>query len=514
MLARACWLEILVYEGDCYVVLNNNTSNTIEDDDSLDKFPETQPKSPVPSGRLSWICFSGWGMALLVSFVAAPAIGSYWFSGDGERVSPFGVSQGVTSSMVSFAIPAKPAEWSQFVDSTQSVVDPVQPVRLAQRLDVPVQHAAEADEPEPVVEPEEPAVEVVAPAAKAEEPAVEVVAPAAKVVAPAAKVEEPVAKVEEPVAEPMDFKFAIQVGSFSEREGAEQLVSELKNKGYDVYVYESWGKKAPIRLWKSVRIGRFQDKKTAGVVLEQYKKKENNPGAYVASHRALSERGKKPAGAIDEPAASIQKPESANKTEESAASVMSDSKLAFQRRPLAGDSAVALEPEEIIKVNERASEAAEHLFQQSLVFQKNRDLVQEELLLQKVLTRDPTHTLARHRLARIFVESGRVADGLAVLKKSVRGRSSAVVVGEDPNLAAFLAALYQQQGEHGKAIDLYRALLQRFPGKGIWRMGMAISMEKVGKPKNALRAYEEALITGDLSEKLRDFVQKRIHRLK
>ncbi|MBF0193006.1 MAG: tetratricopeptide repeat protein [Magnetococcales bacterium] len=134
-------------------------------------------------------------------------------------------------------------------------------------------------------------------------------------------------------------------------------------------------------------------------------------------------------------------------------------------------------------------------------------------LLNNLLSVDPDHGRARRRLARIYVESGQANQALVLLQGGVAGRSSLQLSKEEPNLAAFLAALYQRDEDHWHAIDLYENLLRRFPGKGVWQMGLAISLERVGEPADALKAYKTALNSGELSRKLRAFVKKRVQEL-
>ena len=348
---------------------------------------------------------------------------------------------------------------------------------------------------------------------------------------------EAAARKEATTSEPENFKYAIQVGSFSERQGAFKLAAELRRQGFDAYVYESWGKKDPSRLWKSVRIGRFQDLDTARAILKRYKQQGSSSGAYVALNDAAAQMHEVPSGDQRQspekeapppppPPPSVEPPKAGNTPQVAAAPARpsrSSPVSSVQDAGVSHRSQVVQEPrvsrrepvaEAFIAAPDGEKEAAEHLFQQSLVFRNNRNVDQEERLLRQVLQKDPGHGLAQRRLSRVLVESGRIAEGLNVLTGAIRGRSAGVLVGEDPNLAAFLAALYQQQNEHGKAIELYRALLQRFPDKGIWRMGMAISMEKEGRVQQALEAYTKALDSSGLSGKLRNFVQKRIQRLK
>ena len=158
-------------------------------------------------------------------------------------------------------------------------------------------------------------------------------------------------------------------------------------------------------------------------------------------------------------------------------------------------------------------EDAERLYDQSEDARRRGDQAGEEKLLLLTIKKDVRHARARRRLARLFVESDRSGKALSVLQEAVEGRTVGGLVEEDPNLAAFLAALYQRQEDHWRAIDYYENLLNQYPRKGIWRMGMAISLEKVNEPKDALKAYQLALSSGGLNRKLQGFVQKRIQKL-
>lgn len=153
-------------------------------------------------------------------------------------------------------------------------------------------------------------------------------------------------------------------------------------------------------------------------------------------------------------------------------------------------------------------------YNQAVELEKNNKSEGAIELYNRILARDSGHLLARQRLARVYVETGKVSEALNVLKPAVSGRDSRSLASSDPNFSAFLAALYQRQEEHRKAADLYEALLSLQPVKGIWQMGLAISLEKLNDPGSALKYYEKALESGDLSTRLRAFVQKRVRALK
>ncbi|MBF0108147.1 MAG: tetratricopeptide repeat protein [Magnetococcales bacterium] len=191
------------------------------------------------------------------------------------------------------------------------------------------------------------------------------------------------------------------------------------------------------------------------------------------------------------------------------------------KEPSGEKDQVPARPEKVAAVGDTSQDGAnggasegQALYDQANEAENKGNVSSAMELYRRALERDPNHLLARQRLARIHVEGGRPAEALAVLKPAVAGRDSRGLANADPNFSAFLAALYQRQEEHWKAVDLYEALLRIHPERGIWQMGMAISLEKLNEPANALRYYEKALASGDLSSRLRGFVQKRIRNLR
>lgn len=166
-----------------------------------------------------------------------------------------------------------------------------------------------------------------------------------------------------------------------------------------------------------------------------------------------------------------------------------------------------------VSVSADQSSWAERTYLEAVAKKEAGDQVGEEALLHKVIQADPNHMQAVRRLARIMVETNRADKSLELLRQVAGGRNDAFLAEEDPNLAAFMAALYQRKEEHWQAIELYEALLKKYPNKGLWQMGMAISLEKVEEPAGALQAYKKALASGELSHKLQNFVRKRIEKL-
>ncbi|MBF0439648.1 MAG: PEGA domain-containing protein [Magnetococcales bacterium] len=369
----------------------------------------------------------------------------------------------------------------------------------------------------------------------------------------------------------LDFAYSIQIAAFLDRDSAIRNAAIWRAKGYDAYVLELWGVKDPTRLWQSVRVGRFNDLAQARVALEALRKQEKVKGFYVARRDSFTPpEGAPPVKdakiilmtgptntgkAVSEPSSqadtvpteqkvveaqpvnsttSVKPVESTGTVEQVIKEVLPEQSawvnddLRVQKmtpQPKAAESKSPPEkkrpaqkppsdsPQEPVKVSMEQASLAERTFMNSFDKKESGDLEGEEAVLQQVLKIDPGHIKALRRLARIMVETSRPDKALELLKNSIGGRSDSFLAEEDPNLAAFMAALYQRREEHWQAIDLYDALLKKYPNKGLWQMGIAISLEKVDESAEALRAYKKALASGDLSHKLQSFVRKRIEKL-
>ena len=72
--------------------------------------------------------------------------------------------------------------------------------------------------------------------------------------------------------------YAVQVGAFGSRAGAKQLVSELRAKGFSVYVIEDTGGSARFK----VRVGPVDDRAEAAALAEKLRKEHRLPTWVVA----------------------------------------------------------------------------------------------------------------------------------------------------------------------------------------------------------------------------------------
>jgi MSHA biogenesis protein MshN len=127
--------------------------------------------------------------------------------------------------------------------------------------------------------------------------------------------------------------------------------------------------------------------------------------------------------------------------------------------------------------------------------------------LQEALAINPGNVGFAMLLARIRVERGDLAGGLALLQKyEAAGRNNA-------EHHAFVAALYQRLGRHAEAIDQYLVALRINSGSGAWWVGLGISQEAAGHRKEAAESFRRAKASGVLSADLVAYVDQRLKQL-
>ena len=110
-------------------------------------------------------------------------------------------------------------------------------------------------------------------------------------------------------------------------------------------------------------------------------------------------------------------------------------------------------------------------------------------------------------LARIMVESNDIPAALIVLQRH------AAPVDRNADFHAFAAALYQRLDRHKEAIEQYQTALGLVPSAGVWWLGLGISFQAVGRPKDALEAFTRAKSAGNLGPDLVAFVDQRLRQL-
>ena len=202
-----------------------------------------------------------------------------------------------------------------------------------------------------------------------------------------------------------------------------------------------------------------------------------------------------------------------------------------------------------IKIKKKArplnnKQLAEIAYNKGYKFLQQGRMHQGKESLREALSLYLPHIKAREMLAGIYIKSGRFINAAEILKEGVvvvpdyplfaqlydsvlleqnnpqlaieiltRGSSSATM-NTHPDYFALLAATYQRVKNHKKAIDIYLRLVKARPNTGIWWLGLGVSLEKLGKAKEALDAYRRAQNTGSLNLGLAKFTNNRVAALK
>lgn len=109
--------------------------------------------------------------------------------------------------------------------------------------------------------------------------------------------------------------------------------------------------------------------------------------------------------------------------------------------------------------------------------------------------------------ARIFVLQGKPRTALALLQQS------AGTTADNLDYQAFLAYLYQQEGDFKAAVKTYGRLLEHQPEHADWWVGLGISLNGISDKANALRSYKKALNLPGLNSRLRAYAQAQVRRL-
>jgi thioredoxin-like negative regulator of GroEL len=192
-------------------------------------------------------------------------------------------------------------------------------------------------------------------------------------------------------------------------------------------------------------------------------------------------------------------------------------------------------------VNENSDAYAEQLFQQAYVAYQKGNTSESLKKLNMSLNQDAGHVKARSTLALVLSEKDHFELAYSVLNegliqfpdnvewikmyarlllnegKVVKARS--LLAKHKPDLVsnteyyALQAAILQKLNEHEEAAKIYRDLLKVNPSKGVWWMGLGISLESLKRYNDAIYAYQKASNNSAIARDSRKFISQRINRL-
>ncbi|WP_027857535.1 tetratricopeptide repeat protein [Marinobacterium jannaschii] len=123
------------------------------------------------------------------------------------------------------------------------------------------------------------------------------------------------------------------------------------------------------------------------------------------------------------------------------------------------------------------------------------------------LLQRPDDSSLRQLKARSLLQDGQPAAALALLQ------SSPPPLKDEPEFFAMRAAIYQSLGQSESAASQYYQLLQFDSSEARWWIGMAYSLEQLGRKEQALQAYQNSLQAQNLDANLRQYVTQRMQRL-
>lgn len=143
------------------------------------------------------------------------------------------------------------------------------------------------------------------------------------------------------------------------------------------------------------------------------------------------------------------------------------------------------------------------------IYIKSGHFINAAELLSEGVKIAPEYSLFAKLYARVLLEQSNPKLAIQILKQG----SVSVPMNIEPDYYALLAATYQRVNDHQNAVNIYLQLVKIRPAAGIWWLGLGISLEKSGKNKEALEAYQRAQKTGNLKAGLIKFTNNRVSAL-
>ena len=125
-------------------------------------------------------------------------------------------------------------------------------------------------------------------------------------------------------------------------------------------------------------------------------------------------------------------------------------------------------------------------------------------LVEDARTRAPRDQGLLIAQARLLEAKGERTHAIELLEQS------GLALTEAPNVHALTAAYHQRAGDHATAIERYEEILRRFPEESRAWMGLGISLEAVGRRREARDVYRISMQVGELPGGTRRWVTTRL----
>lgn len=132
-----------------------------------------------------------------------------------------------------------------------------------------------------------------------------------------------------------------------------------------------------------------------------------------------------------------------------------------------------------------------------------RDYAQAQAVLLEGLALDPTQGAFATMAARLFVRQGDLDAAARTLQAAAGERAT-------PELQATLADVLSRLRRDNEALVHWNSALQRSPAHAGWWLGLAVSLESVGRGHDARTAYERALSLPGLKADAADYARERL----
>lgn len=143
----------------------------------------------------------------------------------------------------------------------------------------------------------------------------------------------------------------------------------------------------------------------------------------------------------------------------------------------------------------------------TVIYLKQKHYRQAQRLLGDGLRIAPEQVAFLNLQARLLVATGKRQRAIHLLQQHSPS------IDTYPDYYAFLAALYQQNGDYLISAKLYDELVKIQPNNGLWWLGKAIGLNAYGQRGAALHAYKQAEVAPNLTPQLRAYVEEQIVKL-